>query len=63
MADIEIFASKWRLVEVGRVILFTRGPYVGRLATIVEIIDHKRVRSFLDHHKLPSNQSPNTREK
>ena len=36
-------ASKWRLVEVGRVVLFNEGPYAGRLAVIVEIIDHKRV--------------------
>ena len=42
-AEIEIKASQWRLVEVGRVVLFTHGQYTGRLATIVEIIDHKRV--------------------
>lgn len=44
MAEIEIKASQWRLVEVGRVVLFTHGDYTGRLATIAEIIDHKRVR-------------------
>lgn len=43
MADIEINASEWRQVEVGRVVLFTHGQYIGRLAVIVEIIDHKRV--------------------
>ncbi|KAI4158109.1 MAG: hypothetical protein LQ342_007743 [Letrouitia transgressa] len=43
MAEIEIQASAWRLVEIGRVVLFTHGPYTGRLATIVEIIDHKRI--------------------
>lgn len=43
MPDIEINASQWRLVEVGRVVLFTHGQYTGRLAVIVEIIDHKRV--------------------
>ncbi|MCJ1476163.1 hypothetical protein MMC13_004828 [Lambiella insularis] len=42
MAEIEVKASQWRLVEVGRVVLFNNGPYTGRLATIVEIIDHKR---------------------
>ncbi|MCJ1481101.1 hypothetical protein MMC06_001257 [Schaereria dolodes] len=42
MAEIEIKASTWRLVEVGRVVLFLNGPHTGRLATIVEIIDHKR---------------------
>lgn len=47
MADIEINASQWRMVEVGRVVLFTHGRYTGRLAVIVEIIDHKRVRSAL----------------
>lgn len=43
MPDIEIHASAWRYVEVGRVVLFTHGPYTGRLAAIVEIIDHKRI--------------------
>ncbi|KAK0507157.1 hypothetical protein JMJ35_010195 [Cladonia borealis] len=43
MAEIEIKASQWRQVEVGRVVLFTHGQYIGRLAAIVEIIDHKRV--------------------
>ena len=50
-AEIEIKASQWRQVEVGRVVLFTHGQYTGRLAAIVEIIDHKRVR--LENH--PSN--------
>lgn len=45
MGDAEVKASQWRLVEVGRVVLFAQGPYEGKLATIVEIIDHKRVRS------------------
>jgi large subunit ribosomal protein L14e len=45
MANIDIKVSQWRLVEVGRVVLFTSGPYTGRLAAIVEIIDHKRVRT------------------
>ncbi|KAF2753280.1 60S ribosomal protein L14 [Pseudovirgaria hyperparasitica] len=43
MGDADITASSWRQVEVGRVVLFSYGPYAGRLATIVEIIDHKRV--------------------
>ena len=43
-AEIEVKASQWRLVEVGRVVLFTHGQFTGRLAVIVEIIDHKRVR-------------------
>lgn len=43
MAEVDISASKWRLVEVGRVVLFTHGKFKDRLATIVEIIDHKRV--------------------
>ncbi|KAL9637805.1 MAG: hypothetical protein Q9164_001968 [Protoblastenia rupestris] len=43
MAEIEIHASQWRLVEVGRIVLFTHGLYAGRLAVIVEIIDHKRI--------------------
>lgn len=32
-----------RYVEVGRVVLLTDGPCEGKLATIVEIIDHNRV--------------------
>ncbi|KAK9325718.1 ribosomal protein L14-domain-containing protein [Lipomyces orientalis] len=35
--------SAWRHVEVGRVILINKGDYAGKLAAIVEIIDHKRV--------------------
>ena len=49
MGDAEITASSWKLVEVGRVILLSAGSYSGRLAVIVEIIDHKRVR----HHYEP----------
>lgn len=41
----EISASNWKNVEVGRIVLLQEGPYAGRLATIVEIIDHKRVRA------------------
>lgn len=43
MAEVDIKTSQWRLVEVGRVVLFTHGKFKDRLATIVEIIDHKRV--------------------
>ena len=46
-ANIEFFqveASTWRLVETGRVVLFTAGEHATKLAVIVEIIDHKRVR-------------------
>ncbi|OAA61611.1 ribosomal protein l14 [Niveomyces insectorum RCEF 264] len=43
MGDATIVGSKWRLVEVGRVVLIQgSGPFTGRLATIVEIVDHKR---------------------
>ncbi|QDS69909.1 hypothetical protein FKW77_001274 [Venturia effusa] len=35
---------KWRSVEVGRVVLFSKPSlYAGKIAVIVEIIDHKRV--------------------
>ena len=44
MGDARITAPKWNLVQVGRVVLFNNGLFEGRLATIVEIIDHKRVR-------------------
>ncbi|CAK7563534.1 MAG: hypothetical protein SEPTF4163_001403 [Sporothrix epigloea] len=43
MGDATIIGSKWRLVEVGRVVLLQTGPSAGRLAAIIEIIDHKRV--------------------
>ncbi|KAF2277652.1 60S ribosomal protein L14 [Westerdykella ornata] len=43
MGDADITTTQWRQVEVGRVVLFSTGPYQGRLAAIVEIIDHKRV--------------------
>jgi large subunit ribosomal protein L14e len=43
MGDADIKTSQWRLVELGRIVLFASGPYNGKLATIVEIIDHKRV--------------------
>jgi len=45
--------SSWnyRLVEVGRIVLISDGPYAGKLAAIVEIIDHKRVCSLPEHCK------------
>ncbi|KAH7176611.1 ribosomal protein L14-domain-containing protein [Dactylonectria macrodidyma] len=44
MGDAVIEGSNWRLVEVGRVVVINGDhPFSGRLATIVEIIDHKRV--------------------
>jgi hypothetical protein len=46
MANIDIKATSWKLVEVGRVLLIRKGPCTGKLAVIVEIIDHKRVRSI-----------------
>ena len=44
MGDANITTSAWRLVEVGRVVLFNEGQFEGRLDVVVEIIDHKRVR-------------------
>lgn len=49
MGDAEISTSAWRLVEVGRVVVFKDGEYEGRLAAIVEIIDHKRVWELRDY--------------
>ncbi|CAH0038985.1 unnamed protein product [Clonostachys solani] len=44
MGEAVIEGSNWRLVEVGRVIVINGDhPYAGRLAAVVEIIDHKRV--------------------
>lgn len=42
MPETTIKSIDWRLVEVGRVLLIERGASAGKLATIVEIIDHKR---------------------
>lgn len=44
MADIDVKVASWKLVEVGRVVLIRRGPFAGKLAAIVEIVDHRRVR-------------------
>lgn len=44
MSEIDIKLAQWKLVEVGRLVLIRRGPYTGKLAAIVEIIDHRRVR-------------------
>lgn len=46
MGDVDVTASQWRMVEVGRVVLFSTGKYEGRLAVVVQIIDHKRVRTL-----------------
>lgn len=46
MAEIDIQVSSWKLVEIGRVVLIRSGPYTGKLATIVEIVDHRRVRDI-----------------
>ncbi|KAL2217044.1 60S ribosomal protein L14 [Thermoascus aurantiacus ATCC 26904] len=43
MPEIDIKASSWKLVQVGRVVLIRSGPYTGKLAVIVEIVDHRRV--------------------
>lgn len=41
----------WRLVEVGRVVLVTKGKSAGKLAAIIEIIDHKR--ALIDGPEVP----------
>ena len=43
MADIDVKLASWKLVEVGRLVLIRRGPFSGKLAAIVEIVDHRRV--------------------
>ena len=50
MGEAVIEGSNWKLVEVGRVVsLNDDHPYAGRLGAIVEIVDHKRVRSEQRH--------------
>lgn len=46
MADIDVTLASWKLVEVGRLVLIRRGPFAGKLAAIVEIVDHRRVRTL-----------------
>ena len=41
--DSIVKASNWRLVQVGRVVLIQKGQSAGKLATIVEIINQKKV--------------------
>ncbi len=43
MGEASIVGPKWRQVEVGRIVFIQDGEYSGKLAAIVEIIDHKRV--------------------
>lgn len=47
MSGIDIKPTGWKLVQVGRVVLLRSGPHIGKLAAIVEIIDHKRVWKLL----------------
>ena len=46
MSGIDIKPAAWRLVEVGRIITIRKGPYEGKLAAIVEIIDPNRVGEY-----------------
>ncbi|KIX05702.1 uncharacterized protein Z518_03674 [Rhinocladiella mackenziei CBS 650.93] len=43
MSNIDIKPAGWKLVEVGRVVTIRSGPYEGKLATVVEIIDPGRI--------------------
>jgi large subunit ribosomal protein L14e len=44
MAELNIEGSKWPLVQVGRIVMLNdQHEDAGKLAAIVEIIDHKRV--------------------
>ncbi|KAL9056214.1 MAG: hypothetical protein Q9162_003094 [Coniocarpon cinnabarinum] len=54
MGDAEVITSVWRQVEVGRIVLITRGEHRNKLAAIVEIVDHKRV--LLDNPTLHNNR-------
>ncbi|KAK4192482.1 ribosomal protein L14-domain-containing protein [Podospora australis] len=61
MAELNIGATSWRRVEVGRVLLLETGT----LATIVEIIDHKRalVDGPSTNEKLATPRGPISLEK
>ncbi|ODQ64180.1 hypothetical protein NADFUDRAFT_47451 [Nadsonia fulvescens var. elongata DSM 6958] len=43
MSETIVKSANWRFVELGRVVLVNKGTYAGKLASIVEIVDHKRV--------------------
>jgi large subunit ribosomal protein L14e len=44
MSNVDIKAAGWKFVEVGRIVTIRAGPYDGKLAAVVEIIDPGRVR-------------------
>eukprot|EP01062_Namystynia_karyoxenos_P040644 TRINITY_DN2961_c0_g1_i5.p2 TRINITY_DN2961_c0_g1~~TRINITY_DN2961_c0_g1_i5.p2 ORF type:complete len:200 (+),score=95.87 TRINITY_DN2961_c0_g1_i5:82-600(+) len=35
--------NQWRFIEVGRVVLFTKGKFAGKLAVVVDVVDHNRI--------------------
>lgn len=54
MGDVTIEGGSWRFVELGRVVVLSAGPDAGKLGAIVEIIDHKRVRSSPRPPSIPT---------
>ncbi|KAI5818900.1 ribosomal protein L14-domain-containing protein [Pyronema omphalodes] len=52
----ELKASPWRNVEVGRLVLLNDGASAGKIAVIVQIIDHKRV--LIDAPEVPRQSFP-----
>jgi len=42
-----LFQPFSRFVEIGRVVLINYGPDAGKLATIIDVVDNKRVRSII----------------
>ena len=53
MADIDVKLASWKLVEVGRLVLIRSGPFAGKLAAIVEIVDHRRVCEKFRNPQIP----------
>ncbi|KAJ9456135.1 60S ribosomal protein L14-A [Diplonema papillatum] len=35
--------NEWRFIEIGRLVLLTKGKYEGKVATIVDVVDQNRV--------------------
>lgn len=52
MSNVDIKPAGWKLVEVGRIVTIRSGPFDGKLAAIVEIIDPGRVR-YLHRVQIP----------
>ncbi|EPS36917.1 hypothetical protein H072_9497 [Dactylellina haptotyla CBS 200.50] len=61
MSQSDVVSSQWPQVETGRVVLINSGKDEGKLAAVVQIIDHKRVSSIDPLSDLKNHRSKYTR--